>query len=268
MNTATLPKFKGKPLINSQERILEADFLGGDFGKAVLEEYQGRVKADYEDNHFLDIFSCNRQGNVVEGSNPFAVVLVNQILRASGQSGLRTATPADLERILARDALALRGYYEDSALALRTVDEPNRYLAQKLITPALVKANRECCPDMIPYVMPCAGLDLRVDKDSEYDLTFALRDDAELIIAPILVRKRHEFDYGYFKSADIDEKTGIPKYYNNVEGDRILSTRRDGLSRLVLTKDLNIDSDDYRLSDSNPFGRGIGRIVVVRDVAA
>ena len=44
MNTETLPKFEGKPLIKNPSDIPQADFLAGDFGKAVLKEYQGRVK--------------------------------------------------------------------------------------------------------------------------------------------------------------------------------------------------------------------------------
>src|SRR3989344_3254851 len=93
----------------------QVDFLQGDFGRAVLEEYQGRMKADYNNARALNVLSSS--DNLIVGSNPFAVVLVNQIIRGQG---LRTATPAELERVLRVNALSLEGTYEDSVLVLRT----------------------------------------------------------------------------------------------------------------------------------------------------
>src|SRR3989304_9360456 len=108
-----LPQFKGKALVEIPENIPQAGFLEGDFGKAFLDEYKGRVKSDYNGNSKLDIL---RYGdNIVKGSNPFAVVLANQILR---QEGLRTASQADLEKALRVGTLNLIGTYEDTALVL------------------------------------------------------------------------------------------------------------------------------------------------------
>ena len=81
-------RFKGKPLI-------ETDFLRGAFGEEVLKEYQATAKRDYNNNKALNLLSF--RGELVTGSNPFAIALLNQILR---QEGLRTSSQADLERIL------------------------------------------------------------------------------------------------------------------------------------------------------------------------
>ena len=48
MTTAIkLPQFQGKSLIR-EPKIDSADFLEGDFGRAVLEEYKGIARADLE----------------------------------------------------------------------------------------------------------------------------------------------------------------------------------------------------------------------------
>ena len=49
-----LPVFQGKPLVEIPAVIPSADFLGGDFGKPVLEEYNGRVKSDYNNASALN----------------------------------------------------------------------------------------------------------------------------------------------------------------------------------------------------------------------
>ena len=247
MNTVTVPKFEGNLLI--PEIVTEAGFLRGGFGKAVLREYQGRVKTEYQDAPVLNVLSWNDQQNVVQGSNPFAVVLVNQILRQSGQPCLRTATPADLERILATNALELLGPYEDSALVLRTADEPNRYLAKDLMAQVQARVDKK---SKAPYMIPLAGLDLKGDQDSQYGLAFKLRDDAEIVEAPILSK------CGSFSSADINEKTGLPTKLST-QGDRTLYTRETGLSRLCLGR----SSDLYSYDGDLQFSGGNGRVVVV-----
>ena len=100
MTRVKLPEFKGKPLIEMPKSVPTANFLEGDFGKAVHSEYKGRAERDYGDASALKVLSYS--DGVAKGSNPFAVVLVNQIVR---EEGLRTATPADLERILRIGAL-------------------------------------------------------------------------------------------------------------------------------------------------------------------
>ncbi len=57
---AKLPRFTGKPLIEISETVPVANFLTGDFGKAVLEEYKGRARADYGNARALDVLSYEK----------------------------------------------------------------------------------------------------------------------------------------------------------------------------------------------------------------
>lgn len=250
MNTRTkLPQFKGKPLIEVPAEIRQADFLGGDFGKAFLEEYQGRVEADYKRNGNLNVLRYD--SGVVRGSNSFAVVLANQILR---QEGLRTANQADLEKVLRLGVLPLRGTYEDTGLVLRS-EEDGDYSKNTLLARDLAKQVKERGIELSPknpVMIPLTGLELE-NADNDYNLKFRLREDAEIYNAPILNEKN-----GNFSSEDIDGKTGLPTKLG--EGNRTLYTRGSGLSGLGLYYGLGLFSDGGSLGSS--YG-GVGRVVVV-----
>lgn len=263
-------------------------FLEGEFGRAVLDEYKGRVMAKYEDNRVLRVSNYegsplnNNPDNLVIGSNPFAVVLVNEIIR---EQGLRTATQADLERILKANVLDLRGgygRYADSALILRSENEPNSYLAKKLAKQLKEVLGREY---KLPIMINLCDIELEKDKNSNYGLAFRLREDAKPIYAPILSsREKNDSILSRFSSEDIDEETGLPKRLD--EGDRKLDnynlvynsidqptwTCRDGLCRLVLATVKNAFSKSgwhLNLSTWKDLDRsgGAGRVVVVRDSA-
>ena len=190
----------------------------------------------------LDVLSYS--GNVVNGSNPFAVVLANQILR---QDGLRVATQADLEKALRTQAMNLRGTYEDTGLVLRSEDNPNSYLANDLVSQVKSRNKKQKLPVMIPL----AGLELRSDGNSNQGLAFNLREDAEIVYAPILNKP------GSFNSEDINEETGLPKRTEG--GNRTLYTINSGLSGLCFSGDLDLYSDNDVLTGSN----GNGRVVAV-----
>ena len=242
MENTKLPAFKGKPLIEIPETPPQAGFLEGDFGKAFLEEYKGRVKANYNDNANLDVL---RYDGVVKGSNPFAVVLANQILR---QENLRTATQADLEKAL-KIGWDLKGTYEDTGLVLRNKKDEN-YFKNTLLAKDLakqVKARGIKFSSKNPVMIPLTELELK-KADNNYGLTFKLREDAEIYEAPILSKQ------GKFNSKDIDEKTGLPKKVSS-SGNRTLYVRDSGLSRLDLNNDLDLSSNDRYLDDSGDDGR-------------
>lgn len=211
----TKAKFQGKPMIEIPEFVPSICFLEGDFGKEVSKEVDSRYKGF---NAVKGIGSYSN-GGVVQGSNPFYAVAVNEVIRSEG---LRTATQADLEKAIKTGVLPLRGQYEDTGLVLRTEGEPNSYLASHLMKQVKARESKR-----MPVMIPLAGLDLEKDSNSPYGLAFKLRDDVELIYAPILKK------FGsHFSSADIDEKTGLPKKLR--EGWRYLSTRKKGLSRLII----------------------------------
>ena len=250
--TAKLPKFEGKLLIKTPVFISQIGFLEGNFGKAFLEEYKGRIKADYKNVSALLTpplnFLCYDE-DVVKGSNPFVVVLANQILR---QEGLRTATQADLEKAFKINALNSIGY-EDTGLVLRTEEDrdfPRNTPLAKDIGSQLRTKGIEFSSEN-PVMIPLTGLEL-ANADNGYGLTFKLREDAQIYNAPVLGKKS-----GDFSSEDIDEITGLPTKLG--EGSRILSTRDSGLSRLFLLGGSCISSEDCRLG----IPGGFGRVVVV-----
>lgn len=234
----TLPEFNGKQIVPKGFKFPEADFLKGDFGKAVNEEVQGKYQ-------FPAINKIKYSDNIIKGSNPFYVVAVNEIIRP----GYLTATPADLENILETNILDLNSIYEDSALVLRSEKDPNSYLAKKLMNQVKAINHRI----KMPVVIPLAGLELEADSNSEYGLAFKLREDAEIIYAPILNKETANFS-----SEDINKRTGLPKKLGN--GNRTLYTRQEGLHRLCLDSYLYLYSGDDDLGVSYDGGR----VVVVK----
>ncbi len=243
METKTKSTFKGKPLIEIPAFIPQIGFLEGDFGRAFLEEHQGRAGSDYNGNSALNVLGYN--GNVVTGSNPFSVVLANQILK---QEGLRTASQADLETAMRIGAMNFRGTYEDTALVLRTEDDKdysrNTPLARDLgrqLKERGVKFGAKS-----PLIIPLTDLDLQ-KAENDYGLTFKLREDAEVYEAPILTKE------GKFNSEDIDERTGLPKQVKG--GNRTLYSRNSGLSGLFLGLGLGLGSGNWGLDYSSVDGR-------------
>ncbi len=244
MDKSILSKFNGKPLIEIPAFIPTIGFLEGDFGKEILGEYQERVTKDYGKASALNVLSYG--DGVVKGSNPFAVVLMNRI---ANQSGLRVANQADLELAIKANALALRGQYEDTGLVLRSEDEPNLYLAGKLMQQIRARNPNAKMPAMIQL----SDLELVTDSSSPHQLAFKIKDDAEISYDLSVLNKD-----GSFSSEDIDKKTGLPTKTGS-NGNRNLYTRNSGLSRLVLGRDLGLDSR----SDGLAYSVGDGRVVLV-----
>ncbi|MFH1376813.1 MAG: hypothetical protein ABIH25_04205 [Candidatus Woesearchaeota archaeon] len=248
MATKILPKFEGKPIIEIPKEYIKADFLTRDFGKRALEEYQGRVRTDYQGNRALSILIY--QDGVVKRSNPFAVVLMNSVLE---QEQIRTATAADFGKILRTDALPLKGQYEDIALVLRNMKDPNSYLAGNLQKQLKARGRIQ-----YPAMVNLTDLELVNDQDNPHGLSFKLKEDAEVIHAKVLAKENNS------KRFSETDENGLPIFGNIGDGSRTLYTRNSGLSRLSLDWDLNLYSnwDDF---DFSSLG---GRVVVVRDAVA
>ena len=229
-------QFKGTRIVPKDAVLPEIGGLKDEFGKEALAEFNGRVEKDYANARALQVLSYS--DNVVKGSNPFAVVLMNSIVK---EIGLRTATPADLEMAL-NDGIDLGGVYSDSALVLRNLGEPNEYFAKNLDKQLKAKGKIK-----YPIMIPLTGFDLAKDSNSPYLLDFKLRGDAEIIDADIL-----NSDGGRFSSEDVDLKTGLPKKLGN--GGRTLFTKPNGLSRVYLYSHLFLYSEDSNLVKSDRFG--------------
>ncbi len=232
MIKSTFPVNKANPLKIPLD-IPIIGFLGGEGGK----EINNSIKKDYPDNKVLHM--GNYFDNLVKNSNPFYAVAVQSRL----PSGVNLSTQANLETAMRIGSMDFKGTYEDTGLVLRNGGNPNIYLADYLM-----KQIKERGKKRMPVMIPLKGLKLEKDSNSSYGLAFKLKDDAELISAPILNRD------GKFNSEDIDEKTGLPKKFSSL-GNRFLYTSDLGLSRLLLDWDLDLDSDWVNLADSDSYGR-------------
>ena len=235
-------------------------FLQGNFGKKFLEEYNKKVKKDYADAPALKVLSWNDQEKVVVGSNPFAVVLINEMLASQG---MRTVTQADLERIVRSNFLPLKGHYEESALVYRSNVNPNEYLAKVIAAQCNgFPGRRVSLKDASAYVFPLHTLSLYKDISSPHALSFKVTDPSSIVEAPILMSKNGS----YINPAEMDSVTGLPTkvYPSAVAGNRQLYTRDSGVSGFCLCGGLGVGAYFGNLACS---GDG-GRVVLVSGAAA
>mgnify|MGYP001559183338 CR=1 FL=1 len=234
MVTNTFPVKEAKPLIEIPKDVPQIGFLGGEAGKEVNDS----IRKDYKDFSALQVAKYSNE--IVIGSNPFYVVAVQSRL----PSGVRVSSQADLERALRTGALNLRGTYEDTGLVLRSEDNPNEYLSANLMAQVKERLGKKA---KMPVMTPLYGLEIVKDESSPQGLAFKLKEDAEIVYAPILNKS------GNFDLKDIDEKTGLPKKTEG--GNRTLYTINSGLSRLFLDYNLDVSSDNGNLTYSSDNGR-------------
>src|SRR3989344_7750449 len=222
---------------------LVAGFLND---KGIFEEIKDLAVAKYKSAKPLMLPVYNDK--VVQGSNPFYAVLVNEVLRLDSTQRLWTASQADMERTLrAGDILKIEGnYYVDTALVLRSPEdpyEPNNPIAKDLSKQVKERLEKDM---KLPVMIPLHSLDLKLDPNNEYGLGFNLREDAQLIYAPVLNKK------GNFSS--VNPETGLPVEVGS-QGSRRLYTRQGGLYRLYLSGDLGLNSGWNNLGGSYEAGR-------------
>ncbi|MFA5778502.1 MAG: hypothetical protein WC870_03405 [Candidatus Paceibacterota bacterium] len=240
MITNIFPVSEARPLIAIPKDIPQIGFFGGEQGK----EIDASIKKDYKDFSVMQV--GNYSDGKMKGSNSFYVVGVQSKL----PFGVRVSTQSDLEDVMRKGVLDLSGTYEDSGLVLRTVGNPNSYLAVNLMKQVNERLGKKA---KMPVMIPLYGMGLVKDQDSPHGLAFKLKDDAEIIYSPIL----NKSNGSSFNSEDINIKIGLPTKVG--KGNRTLWTRDSGLSRLYLDWDLDLDSDGDSLADSN----GNGRVVLV-----
>jgi hypothetical protein len=225
----------------------KAFFLADDdFGKEIHKEVISR----YSDIEAIKKISLGK------GSNDFYVVAVNEVLREKFPK-IRTATQADLEKILRENSLELSGHYEDSGLVWRSSQDPNKYLAEDLLNQFIAKGVN--LKQNSAYVIQLQNLSLKKDATSPAKVSFILPNiiAGEYFEAPVL----NELSQQKFNSSDVDTTTGITKKVSGV-GSRTLYTRNldsysvknSGLVRLYLGF-LYLGSFDENLSYSVDDGR-------------
>jgi hypothetical protein len=232
------PEFDGPKLRHVP--VPAVDLLrGDDFGRALLSEYHDRVRKDFDNNPHLRIFKAVSGG--LQGSNPFAVCLLDMILRPQ----LRTATPSDLQAAFDAesripDAPNLRGSYKDCGLVLRSIGEPNSYLAQGLSEQVGLRT-------ALPVVIFLSGLELVKDDHSSYGLSFKLTEDSVFFTCPVMEEKS-----GHFDNSEVDKATGMPTSLHGTE--RYFYTMQGGLARLYIGRGWSVDTIWDELANSQPDG--------------
>ena len=166
----------------------------------------------------------------MKGSNPYIATAVDMFLQSINDTH-RIATQKDLETNLEM----FRGFYEDTGLVLRSLNNPNNYKA-KYLYEQLGKAN-----STLPIFFDLRGLKL------DANLNFNLTEESRYKTANCLNWKSGT------KYSKIDE-FGLPKEEDK-NSSRQIWTLKDGLVRLYLNGLLDLVSYNEDLEDSLDNGR-------------
>src|SRR3989339_875894 len=167
---------------------------------------------------------------VMKGSNPYIATAVDMFFKSINDTH-RIATQKDLETNLEM----FRGFYEDTGLVLRSLNNPNNYKA-KYLYEQIAKAN-----STLPIFFNLRGLKL------DANLNFNLTEESRYKTANCL---NWESVARYSK---IDE-FGLPTE-KDINSLREIWTLKDGFVRLSLNKHLDLNSYNGGLEDSNDNGR-------------
>jgi len=167
---------------------------------------------------------------VMKGSSPYIATAVDMFLQSINDTH-RIATQKDLEINLEM----FRGFYEDTGLVLRSLNNPNNYKA-KYLYEQLGKAN-----STLPIFFDLRGLKL------DANLNFNLTEESRYKTANCLNWKSGT------KYSKIDE-FGLPKEEDK-NSSRQIWTLKDGLVRLYLNGLLDLVSYNEDLEDSLDNGR-------------
>ena len=250
-NPVKEPKKSKKPkiILPQVPNFTQAQFLEGEFGKQIND----KIQAKYRGIEAINQVVYDDNGKIITGSTPFYVVAVQEFL----PENLRVATQTDLEKIIKTNAPNLSRIYEDSALVLRTKQNPNQYLAEDLFDQ--FKSKGINLKEDSAYVIPLYTLKLRKDNNSPNKLSFKVTDSTinNYFEAPIL----NSESGSYINPSEINENTGLPNkvYKKQVSGNRQLWTGNSGLVRLCLCSSLDIGSGGESLS----YGDRNSRVVLV-----
>jgi len=245
----TAPDNKNKnPTLDNPIQYETAFLLEGKFGQDFLREYNARVARDYtEENALKALKVLNLENNKVVGSNPFAVVLANQILNPIG---IRSANQAELELILKENKFSFEGRYEESSLVWRSDAEPNEYFAKNISSE--MRSHGLNLKNNSAYVIPLYALSLRADANSPHKLSFILNNPELVFEADILMSK-----HGSYINPSEMNQNGLPSkvYESAVSGNRKLWIGDSGLSGLCLNGSLVVDSIFGNLAYSDSGGQ-------------
>ena len=167
------------------------------------------------------------ENSVMKSSNPYIAVGVDMFLKSINFQ-YRIATQKDLET----NFQMFKGFYEDSGLALRSLEEPNSSQAEHLYKQLKLRN---------PNIKFPIFINLR-DLELDANLNFNLTNESQYKTADCLNWKDGE------KYSKVDE-FGLPKEINKNSSRRIW-TKNSGLAGTYLDGSLDFAAIDKGLSDS------------------
>lgn len=246
MSTKTKSKLSDFRVINlPNNSIGSPTFLTTKVGRLVYEEYQRQKAEIFGNNPYLKL---QYQNGTVTNSTLFDVTLINQIIEAL-QGNPRTPLPLDLSdpRVL---AMIHNQFYADSqAAVLRSLSDSynvkNEPLAASLAEHIdIARLAKE------PALMHGFTLEPWHDDKKGYDLLLVPREGKFIVHYDDRLTEK----WNCYKFDKVDS-LGLPINLSESKGSRTWYTRADGLSRLYLNRDLNLNSNYDNLDNSNADGR-------------
>ncbi|GEM_PF-3131451 len=222
-------------------------FLDGSFGEAVFQRYNQERETTFRNNPNLKLH-C--QDGVVTGRSAFDQFLVDQILREEVQGSPRTPTLAELADPRVLDLIRGKYYTSSRSLVLRgTIDSlyaRNEPLARFLAEQRGIDSSRL---EREPALITGLTLESWTDDETGYGLKLVPSDEFKVYSDDRFLERYNSYRF------DETDDLGIPVGLDQHKGSRVWFTRKDGLSGLVLGRELDLGSGWYCLGVSVAYGR-------------
>jgi len=216
---------------------LVPSLLEGLDARFFLEEYKKLID---EGEEALDVLKPNEKTGVIEGSNPFAVIFTNHILRSSG---IRTATPREIESFLQQEVIEPSRVHTDTGIFLRAPEDRRNGDIAKSLYEQVTQRGIET-----PVLIPLTSLDIVFEEGSQYGFKLRLLPDAVTI-------PTHNLRAGNFSECNTG---GIPIIRES--GDRIVYADDSGVARYR-----NVGRDVVVQGGSFEGSSKAGRIIIVKE---
>lgn len=234
-------------------------FPTGDFGRAFYDLMERDAETNFPGNKYINPLQINEETGEVSGTHLFGVARASQLITPMNL-GIRLVSLADCAEPQILEMIRGRHYLIMPAAVLRstkdsfnTQNEPlARYLAERV---------QGFSPELPAYIRGF-GVEAWPEDIKGYRSKLVPLNGKSF---EFLLDDRFSQKYNRWKFTQVD-KNGIPIGLtdpNNFKGEngRTWYTRGDGLSRVYVDSDGNVDSDDARLAISG----GNGRIALVQE---
>ena len=230
---------------------IAASLVQGEDAEALYNAFVEDTENNYHNHPSFRVVNYDAETKSMRGAN---LPLVSRLTELLAPSGIRTAVPADDKYGDVSRLIDGRFYADFNALVLRIRGDsyaPNDSLAKDLADKIEQKQGKLKLPVMV--VRPI----VRYAENLEYGFIFDLEDVTTVIEDERLDEKKYPTGMKF----DNVDKIGLPLF--DKKGKRTWYAREDGLSRLFLYCNLDLNSLDEHLADSLDNGR----VVLVRGKA-